>query len=690
VSNYIQGNVVMGSKDLSDISNYAELHLQHIRQMHVTIEVLDKYNNVVETIQGMSTGGSINLDGDSLIRRTGSLSLVLNSFTTPNRNSLIWMTNKMRVYIGIADLSSTKQDVTHFCLGTYYISEPKVQISSNSNSVDITLTDNMMRWESIELEDKMIIEADTPLHTAVTALMNRFGEWNTEVQFTDLKVPYKLEFNEGETIINILTKLRDLYMDWECYYDIDGTFVFKKMLIQREDGEPIAWRFQNHADLIIDFSSSFSYVSVKNRVLVIGQMDEKTGLTPKAEATIVNEESPFHESVIDTRSKVIVDSSYGTAIQCESRAKHELFKSSTFQEQVSISTVPIYYLDANDLIQIYNSLNNELEIYVIDSISIGLGLGDEMKINCHKVYYNHFDIGGSLGDYQASADIVIHGIMNYGWLSLPEQRIKDFLGIEGSGNKLVVNFEYDGLHGVTAYITGFFGESNQSLTIDLADIAGEGENGDNGFSKADYSDRILGHEMLHAVMNDVYGVMKTTMMADWFCEGLAEFIHGADERVKAIIVEGGAVSTTLLNGLSTRAVELLNGAVWKTDTKDYAAGYIAVRYLNSRLKSGKTMKDFMWSMKDLNASGYNIIKDAIVLNTNFSTYAEFVSNFTSNVNDFIRYTMRFDIGTDEIDTGSIAGSDYGYEALNAEKVFDNSKAVQGVASLGFEVEFKRP
>jgi hypothetical protein len=689
---YIQGNIVMSNKDLPKIANYADLHLQPVRKLHITVEALDHNNRTIETIQGLSTGGSLSVSANSLIRRAGSLSFVLFDFLLPKEGSILWMTNKIRVYAGIEDLSTSEGTVTHFCLGTFYLSEPQISVTRDSREITIDLEDNMMRWEQKELENKLVIEAGTPLHTAVSSLMNLHGEWNTEIEFTELQVPYKLEFNEGDTILDILTKLRNLYMDWECFYDVDGTFVFRRMDIQKPYGEPIAWRFEREADLITTYKESFTYKNVRNRVVVIGAMDERTGLTPRAEATISLETSPFHRNKIGEKTKVFTENELSTMEQCDAKARYELFKASTFQKQLEINTIPIYYLDGNNVIEVRNPNTNEVEPYIIDAIQIGLGIEEEMSLSCHKLYYNHFEINSSLDKYRESADLVIDGIMNKGWLSLSEKRVRDYYGLEGDGSKVIVRFEYGSKYGTTAYVTGYDNDSIQTLTIDLADFESPiGDSGDIGQTKAEYSDRVLGHEMVHIVMNSAFGVSKTMQMPDWFKEGVAEFIHGADERLKASIVTNGFIDPVKVTGLVQTATDLLNGSLWQSLSDFYSAGYVIAKYIDTKLSAGKDYKTLMASIKASSETGDLAIQNAIVENTDFATFEDFVTNFSNNAENYIKYNISLNVDADEVDTGSIAGSDHrGTVDLSAEQIFNNSLANRGESARGFTVEFDRP
>lgn len=684
----------MGVKDLPSV-NYVNLHTQAIRKIHITVEVLNKENEAIDTIQGLATSGSINISGESLLRRAGSIEFVYLDGLLPKPNSRLWITNKIRVYAGIENLSSTKNDddkVTHFCLGTYYITEPDIVIDSEGKTISIMLEDYMMAWEEKQTESVIKLEADTPLHTSVDNLMNLNGEWDTRVQFSDLKIPYTLEYPVGTPVMEILENLRDLYMDWNCYYDLDGTFVFERTKIQREDGEPVAWRFEGKEDLITSLAENVTYKGLKNRVVVFGGLNEKTGETPKSEANINLEDSPFHKDKIDERTLVVVEETYTNRIQCDSRARYELFKASTFQEKLDFTSLPIYFLDANNLIEAKSPSTNEIERYVIDSIDLDLGVESEMSVTSHRVYYDHFDIIGEIGDYQKSADIIEEGILNKGWLSLAEERIKEFYGMEGSGSDLIVRFEYDAPFGTTAYTTGYVGSTTQSLTIDLADFEDlQGDSGDGGNGKAEYADRVFGHEMVHIVMNDYLTVKKTVELPHWFKEGTAEFIHGADERLKLSIVVNGSIDEGKLNKVIERANELSKNYVWKGDSDDYSASYLMIKYLDKRFKTGKSYKDLLEDIKKSNKDANISLKESILNNANFTTYEDFSNKLSSELRGFINTSMTLNLDGDEVDTGSIGGSDHrGTKNLNAESVFDNSKAVRGLDTKGFNVEIRKP
>ena len=690
IQKFINGNIVMNGESAQDsLADFSSLHLQSVRRLHITIEVLDAQNNTLEVLQGLSTAGNIENNGTSLVRRTGSLTFVLKDKFVPNPESPIWMTNKIRVYAGIDNMKAQDYKPTHFCLGTFFIAEPSVTVSPDNRSITIELQDRMAMWENTQFENKIVIEPETPVHVAFQMILSVNGETQfSYIQETAETVPYQIEFAQGSSVLEALTTLSSLYMDWEAYYNTEGFLVYKKMDIQYNRETLPQWVYDEKSPLLLSFDEAFTYKGVKNRIVVFGGMDEKTGITPRSQADLIPT-ATLGANNIGVKKSVIVEPSYIQKEQCDAKAKFELWKSSTLQESVTISSVPIYFLDSNDLIEVWNPTTRKMERYAITGISFGLSHTDAMQIQARKVYYD--DV--LMDTHDKSVDYLINMITNKGWLSIPEARIKQYYGLSGDGSTLNINFEHNQVGGTTAYVTGYHGTTTQTMTIDLVDLGtGTGDSGDNPLSsKGDYTDRILGHEMLHAVMNNSFGIAKTAVMPQWFREGVAEFLHGADERLKLVIAEDGAINEGRLKHLIQRGTSLLRVNDWTSQTTDYSAGYIIIKYLDKKLSSGKDMKSLMAHIKASKKDGDVAIRDAIVANTGFSTYNAFVADFEKNGAAFVKTNVTLNMLGDEVDTGSIGGSDHrGTVPLNAETVFDNSKAVAGRIATGFKVQFERP
>src|SRR5690606_40853634 len=97
-----------------------------------------------------------------------------------------------------------------------------------------------------------------------------------------------------------------------------------------------------------------------------------------------------------------------------------------------------------------------------------------------------------------------------GWLTVAENLVRDHYGIEASGQSITIELTTftDGAGGTLARVVASVGAtgpaSNITLQIDMADFVPP--NPPNGGNPPFYNDRILVHEMTHAIMNATMNV----------------------------------------------------------------------------------------------------------------------------------------------------------------------------------------
>lgn len=221
-----------------------------------------------------------------------------------------------------------------------------------------------------------------------------------------------------------------------------------------------------------------------------------------------------------------------------------------------------------------------------------------------------FDFSGSsvLGSSDQLA--VVYGLQN-GWLEEAESKIQQYFGISADGADMNIELTTftDGAGGTAARVVGsvpgsYTGKAtNVKLQVDMSDFTPP--NLPNGGNAPFYNDRIIAHEMVHAVM---YRSMNIASMFDpavdqtWFLEGSAEFIHGADERLQSSISSIGIG----IGGVMAKAATFgSGGASWGGTSDDYSAAYTAVRYLHQVIKdNGESgIKDVMVHLNQ-NQSGH--------------------------------------------------------------------------------------
>lgn len=676
--------------DLENIPKSAQsVQLQPIRNLKITIQILDDdTDTVLETITGKASSGDVKVDSKSLIRRTASLNLKVDQDLFPQKDSLIWFNRKMKLYAGLQDMTK-KEEYVNFLLGTYWIDDVSYSANKTEREISLNLSDKMGQYDGKELENAMKLDIDTPISVAMQKLMEHLGETKFGfIQDSDANevVPYTLEFTIGENILDIVTKLRDMYMDYICGYNVNGEFEFRKIAVQKEDevADP-KWRFDStdndRADLTLSFSEDYSLKDIRNRIVVYGRANEKTGIQPQGEVRITDPKSPFNVYSIGERTKIFKEDKYTNDDQCISKGRFEVLKLSTFQEVAKITTVPIYSLNSHDIIDIIHPETKESGRYIVNTISYGLGIDATMSIDASRLYYSRLEYGE---EKKPLVDAIMRGIMNWGWISLGEQRIKDCYGISGSGKATISVRFHEGVYGgEQASMTSYGTTKNQTMLIDITDFADldmTSESGAvDGRSKGDYMDRVIGHEAFHAVTNDYIGHDSMIQIPIWFKEGFAEFLHGGKERFESTYQTLSKENKRL--ELIERSKRVIKGE-WEGLSEDYVAAYIiaiAIYRLSKQVGKWDTLFTNMTSIR--NPSINFMLKLLPIEESN-----ELVSNRV--IEEVVNMTGIWERLEDpnEIDTMSVGGKHFMNMfgvSLTAETVFNNADATS--ESIGFVI-----
>lgn len=667
----------------------ASVMRQPIRNLQTTIQILDDDNTIIDTITGRVTDGSINYSATSLTRRTGTLKMIVDQQYLPSNKSVIWFNKRVRVYQGIVDLTHYPREAVNFLLGTFWIDESALSISENSRSISITLSDKMNKWDGLGLENQLKIEHGTPMSEAMRGIMELIGETDFGYMYSSNEkevMPYDYKKEVGTDIMDIIEDFRDMYMDFICGYNVLGQFEYRKIEMQKKDeSRQVKWDFDStivdRADLTLSFSEAYNLKDVKNRVVIVGSTSTKTGYTPQGSVKVTDASNVFNVDAIGTRTKVIKNSDLTNDLQCVSQARYEIWKSAHFQEKVTIETVPVYPLQPNDLITITNPVTKKSYRYMIDTISTDLGVDGRMSIDAHKLYYLGLDYGTSEMPIVAA---IKNGIEKLGWLSLAEQRIKDCYGISGDGkNTIIIRFVVNQVGGEQASTTAYLTSRNQTMELDIKDFEKldlKSENGDVGRSKGDYADRVLGHEMFHAVCNDFYGAPKTIDMPIWFKEGFAELLHGGKDRYETI--GGYTTYEEKKKALIARARKQLNG-FWESTSEDYVSAYLIAAAMYYLCGSKESLQAMFQRLEQAENVNLNFLYKALPLT---ETAPQMIDKVIEEMEQMPLWQYLNDIS--DTDTGSIGGNhmmNIYNRPLNAEDVFNNQEAT--CASLGFKLRY---
>jgi flagellin len=248
-----------------------------------------------------------------------------------------------------------------------------------------------------------------------------------------------------------------------------------------------------------------------------------------------------------------------------------------------------------------------------------------------------------------------------GWLEQAENLVRQYYGIEADGASIQIDITgfSDGAGGTLARVGSMTGGpngrgTNVTLQVDMADFSPP--NLPDGGNAPFYADRVIAHEMVHAIMARATNFTSLGSTSTWFLEGAAEFFHGADERAVADIANSaGANFNAKLQTLLNNEV----GAAWGSASSDYSAAYISTRFLHQKLKDeagGIGMRDFMQYLNGASAPTMNQALDHF-FGTGAGNAAYNQADFFAEVQAEGVAFVNAHMNLGNIDTGSIGGLD---------------------------------
>lgn len=357
------------------------MHLQRTRRTHIKVELLNSNDVVIDNLHGIAIDGNVDINADSLIRRTANIKFILYNNLLPSQENRLWINNRIRLWVG---LEGYIEDISWFDLGIFIINSPSLNISISEKTISIELLDKMSVLEDTLLENRVGFKGGTSISQAMQSVLSiKGGENRLLIDTHPYTIPSDLEFAATDSVLDVIKSLQELYMNWECFYDTKGFFIFKE--IPNRLNDPIIWDFTNGTDFRINSSTNYDYKNIKNYVKVLGRTLDN-GTTVSAVIQNDNPSSPFSIDKIGEKALVVDDDKYQTNEQCQQYANYLLFKHGNFNEQVSISTVPIYKLGVNNLVNFNSPDDGLMGKYCISNISLPLRFDSNMSFTAYKIY----------------------------------------------------------------------------------------------------------------------------------------------------------------------------------------------------------------------------------------------------------------------------------------------------------------
>ena len=371
--------------------------------------------------------------------------------------------------------------------------------------------------------------------------------------------------------------------------------------------------------------------------------------------------------------------SYSLGLRLENQKRYESGLSASLQNAMSIAQ------SQEDALNRMSKLLSKMNELAGQASSVGVlsadrenyqaafaGFVDDFEKIQSETFNDKSIFGNTMGDEEKQ---FLDSLKNH-WLKATEDLIKQEYGwdpVPSDSWDLVI--EENGATGGSAAFVMTAQYSNGTadvikMSFDLPDFSAPHT------QPQSTTDRVVAHEMVHLLhaQNTYYGdpTGDGSSSAKWLKEGLAEFIHGADDRVFSIL---GANPT---DGEITSLINAIrNGNESWSTSEQYASGYLAARYLDYEIKQAgqsgiKHMTQWMKTQFDANAgaatSGFNTYVATFLSGRNYNSDDNdgFLQAFkgsggTVSGLDYIKDADKFNY-TNNItnsDTGSVRGSDAG-------------------------------
>ena len=289
-----------------------KLITQNIIDIRVKIDVYDERNNIhLDTLECGIINGTSSINAESNVRRTFSLTAIplKNKHLTVNKDGLIWINRIIKIQIGIYDRIYSQWH--WYKQGSYVFSNTSATYDSSTNQIVIECYDLMSKLDGTKNGQLGALSIQYPAYEAdqetgeiikinyirdafITTLtqlgkiseyeideigeLKGFPEYNSnylkyreesKIQVKDGSfmetwnaIPYDQEFSIGTNVLSILTAFRDLYPNYEMYFDEEGVFICKLIPSCYEDD--IIFDNSFFQKIIISEDTSINLTEVRN------------------------------------------------------------------------------------------------------------------------------------------------------------------------------------------------------------------------------------------------------------------------------------------------------------------------------------------------------------------------------------------------------------------------------------------
>lgn len=361
-----------------------------VRNQRIKVDLLNFNFQTINSLEGKVTDGSISIDATSDIRRTCNITLVVEDSTdiiAPGGQ--VWLDKFIKVYVGTDNPRNGNKTVWNN-MGLFLINNPESVYNATTNTITFEGLDLMAKLTGRRNGQlpavTTVVPAESKVADVVKQTITQLGGFDKYIiQDAGYEIPYDIKKDMGSTIYDLLVEIRDLYSDWEMFFDVDGVFHWQQ--IPNGINEPVVLDFnQLKQKVIISETVDVDFENVKNHIIVYGRLLDN-GEQVMATSIDTISSSPYNVGSIGQINYIVDDERIYNNDLAQQRADYELFLHARMNDSITLEIVPLYWLNDVNVKIVHTNKNVGIEgEYLIKTLEIPLGVGNNMTITAIKVY----------------------------------------------------------------------------------------------------------------------------------------------------------------------------------------------------------------------------------------------------------------------------------------------------------------
>lgn len=374
-----------------------------VRNQRIKVDLLNFNFQTINSLEGKVTDGSISIDATSDIRRTCNITLVVEkseNMITPGGQ--VWLDKFIKVYVGTDNPRNGNETVWNN-MGLFLINNPESVYNATTNTITFEGLDLMAKLTGRRNGQlpavTTVIPAESKVADVVKQTITQLGGFDKYIiQDAGYEIPYDIKKDMGSTIYDLLVEIRDLYSDWEMFFDVDGVFHWQQ--IPNGINEPVVLDFnQLKQKVIISETIDVDFENVKNYIIVYGRLLDN-GEQVMATSIDTISSSPYNVDSIGQINYIVDDERIYNNDLAQQRADYELFLHARMNNSITLEIVPLYWLNDVNVKIAHTNKNVGIEgEYLIKTLEIPLGVGNNMTITAIKVYPKEPEIETIITEY---------------------------------------------------------------------------------------------------------------------------------------------------------------------------------------------------------------------------------------------------------------------------------------------------